>query len=1008
MTSISSLSGNSSSSFNGTITGLASGLDTESIIAAMTASTLSKISGYDQQLTLTSWKMDAYRSVTTELLSFKDSFLSVTGSNNLATESAFSQKLLELIGDNSDKLSVSGNMDGLEDLTIESVVQLAANASATGSAQINDGSITTGEIDFLGGVTSLVVDQEMSITYGSDTYTITLPTTYEDKDGNNVVPTTVEEVVYMMQQEMKDIELSDGSGKTLSDVVTMQVTYDSDGEAEGFKMTATNETDLSQRLAVTMCTSGLRDVLGLGEYNSGFIGTNISDAGVDGITGPNTIDETVISEYQSMSDQLDGKTLTLNYNGTAYDIVIDYSKMTNENGEFTQNSFMEGLQSQIDSVLGKNRVNVEAFTNDDGNMQMSFTTMNQDGTVDTGSVLTLTGDSSLFGSTGALNVAYNASNEFDLDAPLSETNPELYQALIDTGLFGSWGYLSVGNLDYQDGTSVEATKVTIIDASEYAATLQLYDELLTQIKLAESADDVSSHERVVAAQEAFDEKLAEATVKDSDAYDQDVAFAIERIDMWNSGKDYEYELIAGYEAELAELDPSDPDYQTKVDDIQAEIDLCHLFLEEYDELIAGNEAKLDIAIENNATLSSYKQYITNAEEAVKDSIASELPDDFDLTMSYAKLEILEEQKNELQTEFEDALANMTMQDFIDGINEASSETNMVLSYDSVQNVMVMTSTIDGASGGSFEKTNGDQGLFGNSDVFTALFGTDTSYKEGQDAIIVVDYDGSGGADPVTVTRNTNDFNFGDLTVTVKEVFDDSSVKITGSVDTEAIVENVQAMVDAYNEMIDLIYGMTSEKPDSDYFPLTDDMKADMTAEEIELWETEAKKGLLFGDSTLIALANELRTVFFEYGNFDFSWEDIGITSSSDWTENGKMSLDTSKLEAALASNPSGVAAMFNDETGVTATFSTIIEKYAATTGSTKGSLIELAGHEDSPLSLLNNSLYTQQQTYESILTSLKEKLETEETRYQSQFTALEMYISQMNSQSAWLYSQFNS
>lgn len=221
------------------------------------------------------------------------------------------------------------------------------------------------------------------------------------------------------------------------------------------------------------------------------------------------------------------------------------------------------------------------------------------------------------------------------------------------------------------------------------------------------------------------------------------------------------------------------------------------------------------------------------------------------------------------------------------------------------------------------------------------------------------------------------------------------------------------MVDAYNALILKVNTVISEKYDSDYPPLTDAQKAEMTTTEIELWEEKAKTGILANDSDLTFLAQELRTIFYERGNFSFSFEDIGITTSSNYADNGKLTFDRSAFETALMQDSDTVCEMFTstatDSSGASISImeqlKTIMDKYASTTGATKGILIEKAGHESAPTSLLSNTLLSQREAIDELLEAVRYRLEIAEERYRSQFTALEVYISEMNAQSSWLYDQ---
>ena len=86
----------------------------------------------------------------------------------------------------------------------------------------------------------------------------------------------------------------------------------------------------------------------------------------------------------------------------------------------------------------------------------------------------------------------------------------------------------------------------------------------------------------------------------------------------------------------------------------------------------------------------------------------------------------------------------------------------------------------------------------------------------------------------------------------------------------------------------------------------------------------------------------------------------------------------------------------------------ITEKYASTTGATKGILIEKAGSVYAPTSILKNSLQKSMDSQDTIIERLTAQLKTETDRYIKQFTNLETLISQMNSQSSWLSSSLGS
>ncbi|WP_097004743.1 flagellar filament capping protein FliD [Lacrimispora amygdalina] len=242
------------------------------------------------------------------------------------------------------------------------------------------------------------------------------------------------------------------------------------------------------------------------------------------------------------------------------------------------------------------------------------------------------------------------------------------------------------------------------------------------------------------------------------------------------------------------------------------------------------------------------------------------------------------------------------------------------------------------------------------------------------------------------------------------------ITFNAKTDSESIVKAVTDMVKDYNEMLEMVNKEVSTKPDRKYEPLTDEQKADMTEDQIKKWEEKAKAGMLFNDSDLRALSDSMRFIF-DSGSADkASLASFGITTSSNYGDAGKLVFDETKFKAALETKAADVQKLFTkkedtltgDKGGVMARLTAITDKYASTTGATKGILIERAGSVYAPTSILQNSLQKSMDSIDTIIEGLNRQLKSETDRYIKQFTNLETMISQMNSQSSWLSSAFNS
>ena len=183
-----------------------------------------------------------------------------------------------------------------------------------------------------------------------------------------------------------------------------------------------------------------------------------------------------------------------------------------------------------------------------------------------------------------------------------------------------------------------------------------------------------------------------------------------------------------------------------------------------------------------------------------------------------------------------------------------------------------------------------------------------------------------------------------------------------------------------------------------------------TEEEIEKWEKKAKEGMLFNNSELRGFTSEIRFLFSGMGS---DLKEMGITTSSNYADSGKIIFDENAFKAALEENPEKVSDVFAGYTnekgefvnGLMDNVKTVFDKYAATDKATKGIFVQMAGATESPLSMLQNTLQKQLDGFEDTIKTLQDKLEEEAERYYNKFSRLEVYINNMNTQSSWLAQQ---
>ena len=205
--------------------------------------------------------------------------------------------------------------------------------------------------------------------------------------------------------------------------------------------------------------------------------------------------------------------------------------------------------------------------------------------------------------------------------------------------------------------------------------------------------------------------------------------------------------------------------------------------------------------------------------------------------------------------------------------------------------------------------------------------------------------------------------------------------------------------------------MLDEEPEKKYYFLADADKEELNLSEKqeEQWEEKAKKGLLYNDSTISSVMSKLRTslmgVIEDADGKSFSLASLGIKTSTDWKEHGKLTIDEDKLNAAISEHSDDIAKLFSDsENGIMNKFAEALEGAIGTTGD-KGTLINKAG-------LASGSTAKENQIYEMIkrtnekITTLKKRYESEENRLWKKYSAMEQMMSTLNSQSASISSYF--
>ncbi|MDR0138776.1 flagellar hook-associated protein 2 [Metabacillus idriensis] len=327
----------------------------------------------------------------------------------------------------------------------------------------------------------------------------------------------------------------------------------------------------------------------------------------------------------------------------------------------------------------------------------------------------------------------------------------------------------------------------------------------------------------------------------------------------------------------------------------------------------------------------------------------------------------------------------------------SSQLGVTALYDSFSDKITLT-----------RKETGDFNTAGNEIITSAGFlnnvlrfgsGTETG---GQNAKFTVN--------GLSTERTSNTFEMSGVTFTLKDTFTaaDPAVSINVTNDTNAVFDNIKKFVTLYNETIAKIQGKTDETRYRDYQPLSDEERESLTDKQQEQWDEKAQSGLLRKDSILTGALSQMRSDFYSTlsaasGSSFTHLSNIGISTTSNYREGGKLIIDEAKLKKAIEENPEGVEKLFTSN-GPTSGEKGIITNLYDNLKTTMDKLNAKAGTSSS-----TSQQFTIGRNLSSIdnqINRFEDRLTQVEDRYWAQFTAMEKAIQRSNDQMNYLMQQF--
>ena len=159
------------------LSGLASGIDTESIIKNLMQIEQIKVNRELRSQTKLEWKQEALNSVANDLKEFRQTYMSVLSDKNMLTESLYTKFNVTTSGDTSGYVTITANNKATSGaLTIQHIEQLATSTKSVSAAKVSNGGELSASNDTLLGYLDFAndigfVEGEVSFAINGQTFT---------------------------------------------------------------------------------------------------------------------------------------------------------------------------------------------------------------------------------------------------------------------------------------------------------------------------------------------------------------------------------------------------------------------------------------------------------------------------------------------------------------------------------------------------------------------------------------------------------------------------------------------------------------------------------------------------------------------------------------------------------------------------------------------------------------------------------------------------------------------
>ena len=968
MSSINTVSGNGNKNY---VSGLASGMDTESIVKSLLMGTQTKIdkqSGLKQQL---EWKQDIYRDLITKINTFSDNYFSYYGSGdtNLMSQSLF-KTMTGISSSGAIKIS-SVSSNAVSSMNISEIQQLATACSVKSSGNV------TGEPKGQEADLNALAEGENSFSITLDgvnrTITFTKGATEQDTIDN------INQALYRNFGTSVGMKLADSTAEDGSSIKVMKlVKLNGNGEA-------TNEAVDSSRRVIIESAGDSRDTIKHMGFSGGFsnkldYGTSLKNMNfatplegnryefqINGVTIKGLTGDSTLSDVISAINSSDAG-VRVSYSSAADKFIMESSST----GEISNITMSQTYGNLLTTMFGVEATGVQSslFSKDitsDQSVNFNAIVENLNSGRDQSLTFQVDGEDYTVKLEGKNGVGNYKNAQAVIDAINSKLSRE----------FGSGKV----NFSLEDDPDIAGNSFVAVNSSEHSI-------LFTTSNVNDGGADAFG----------FAENQTNVLGKDTtwDAAGMAGKIKVNGTEVYITGNTTLDKVAVRLQAAITNAVGGNP----KVEYKDGRFNITGLTGNVKIEGVEGDITDADGSIikKNPVEIMFGKKSIQNVpniktvtSNAVTDTRI--LKGNLKLTLEDGTTEVIDVNNLSIPKNFADLAAE------IQGIVGAG----VSVSYTTDGKIQIQGTS----KGFNIEGTDTEgkalmNNLFGQ-DGMTFSSQMTAQVTAGQNAILTVD--------GTVIERNSNTFELDGITMELTSEYHDTGtpIRLTTSRDTDKIVDSLKSFVEDYNALVEELNEHLKETANyKKYAPLTDEQKKEMSDKEIELWEEKSKEGLLHNDANITSFLGDMRMVLYSsVEGAGLSLYDIGIETSDNWRDNGKLVIDEDVLKSMAATNPDAICKLFTDrDQGLGTGMQNALKDAANVSSGSPGTMVRYAGTKD--VLTTSNTLYEEMKHISETLSNLNTKYQLEKTRYWNQFNAMEQAISNMNSQSSWLTQQFSS